>query len=239
VVAEAGAVLSPFVVEGNLNSFGPFVIDVTSSLRYQQVYGASDFTRFFSTPGLISGMAFRPDGNDSFSGGIVQDVQIDLSTTSKAPDDLSPVFAENVGNDDIVVVNRGRLLLPGPSPHQGFAITIPFAHPFLYDPAAGNLLLDVRVYSGFILPGPVFPKPMDAERTLGDTVSEVTGYVDAPMATGAATMGLVTLFTFEPIPEPNSVALMLLSGGVLAISWAVRRPRAGGGVAAHRTPPRD
>src|SRR5271156_4295689 len=74
------------------------------SLRYQQVYLASQFSAL-SGPSLITAIAFRPEGTDdgtAFST-TLPDVQIDLSTTSAAPGSLSATFANNVGVNDTVV----------------------------------------------------------------------------------------------------------------------------------------
>jgi hypothetical protein len=78
------------------------------------------------------------------------DVQINLSTTSVADDALSLTFADNVGADDTVVFSSPLPLQSrsrGSNP-KNFDIVINLTTPFFYDPAMGNLLLDVRNFGG-------------------------------------------------------------------------------------------
>src|SRR5207249_8841041 len=81
------------------------------------------------------------------------DIQIDLSTTSAGDDGLSTTYANNVGADDTVVFTRGALTLSSaftgpPDGPKDFDIIITLTTPFLYNPALGNLLLDVRNFGG-------------------------------------------------------------------------------------------
>jgi hypothetical protein len=136
-------------VEGNENNCFPFgFCEGNGTMRYQQVYASSQF----SGPILIGQILFRPDA--TFGGGfsaLLPDIQIDMSTTREAADALSTTFADNVGPDDTIVYARGALPLfssftgPAAGP-KTFDITINLTTPFLYNPAAGNLLLDVRNY---------------------------------------------------------------------------------------------
>jgi hypothetical protein len=97
---------------------------------------------------------------------------------------LSATFANNVGADDTVVFS-GPLSLSsaftGPSAGpKDFDIVITLQTPFLYDPSAGNLLLDVRNFSG----GTTIQ--FDAEASDSDPVSRTftafTGDVNSPTA---------------------------------------------------------
>ena len=150
-------------------------------------------------------------GNASFS-----DVEFRFSTTSRQPDGLSTLFSENIGPDETTVFGRGPLNLNW---SQGSFVTgIPLNQPFLYNPAAGNLLLDMRNYGSGDIPS------LDAFAVLGDSVSSVsTGFgADRPTG-GLATHGLATLFWVDvvPIPEPSTTALLLL--GLIGLSWKSRR----------------
>ena len=195
--------------EGNSHDFFPFMIKAVglTSARYQQVYGASQFSAISSNGALITQIFFRLDCVRKFGVARATNVQINLSTTLKAPDNLSPVFAENIGADDTVVSGPGEVPLPGPFE---FGCPIPFDNgivlstPFFYSPSRGNLLLDVRNFSA----GSYFPPPedpplkMDAANIPGDSVSRV--YAESVTATNATrvdTTGLVTRFEFQPIPQ--------------------------------------
>jgi len=208
------------------NSF-PFSIGGLNVLsqRYQQVYAASAFSAL-AEPGLITALAFRPDFEVGVAFSVtLGDVQINLSTTSAEPDALSNNFANNVGLDDAVVF-AGPLFLSSAfsGPAEGpkdFDVVIELQQPFLYDPSAGNLLLDVRNFTGGISARP------DASTVNSDPISRVrtnpgTGAVDAP--TGFAdSSGLVTRFT---VPEPSATGLELAALGTLAALFT-RRARCG------------
>jgi len=200
-------------VEGNSNNCFPF--DVGSydflSMRYQQVYAASEF-QAAGGPVLITGINFRPDWKwgGPFDA-VLPAIQINFSTTKAGPDALSVIFSNNVGADDTLVYSGPLHLtsifsgpLGGP---MGFDIQIPLATPFLYDPSAGNLLLDVRNFGG----GTLYV-PFDAQAQYGDSTSSVYSYgADTVQDTqgytgGIRSSGLVTQFTFGTT-APTSVAL--------------------------------
>ncbi|HQR05516.1 MAG TPA: PEP-CTERM sorting domain-containing protein [Gemmatales bacterium] len=211
-------------VEGNLNNGAPFNISDfgRTSQRVQQVYASSQFSSF-GGPALITAISFRTDitFGSAFST-TLPSMQINLSTTSALPDGLSSTFASNVGSDDSMVYN-GALTLSstntGGPPHN-FDIVITLQTPFLYDPALGNLLMDVRNF------GAGTTTQFDAENTLGDSVSRLYSVPPDSVndATGNTdTLGLVTQFTFA-VPEPTTWALIgvgTLGAGVVA--WRKRQ----------------
>lgn len=176
-------------VAGNIDNTYPFDIG-SSTMRYQQVYAASQFGELPAGGGFVTAIAFRlHPGWSSFSN-VLSAVQINLSTTSKAPGGLSTTFAANVGANNTVVYNNGALSLASANignPPE-FDIVIPLTTPFLYNPAAGNLLLDVRNSGGGTT------SPFDADST-NSAVSRLRGGVSD--TTGATdNIGLVTEFIF-------------------------------------------
>ena len=191
--------------------------------RYQQVYDASQFSSF-GGPRVITEIAFRCSVSSCYTSPFsftFDPVEIHLSTTAAQPDGLSTTFANNVGTDT-TLVHSGALTLSGAGTSGGpgvnpFDIVIPLQTGFLYDPSAGNLLLDIKNSHpqniGFIF--------FDVEQTVGDSVSRiVSNQGQSNAATGFAdTRGIVTQFT--SVPEPT--ALVLFSAGLPLLFGKRRR----------------
>jgi hypothetical protein len=210
-------------IEGNANNGFPFNIGEfgITSQRYQQVYVASEFSGTVT----ITGIAFRPDASEgaAFSS-TLNNVQIDLSTTSAPVDGLSSTFALNVGAN-VTTVRSGSLPLsssftgPAGGP-KNFDIVIPFTTPFLYNPALGNLLLDVRNFSGGVT------TQFDAQ-TASDTTSRLFSSPVSATIGNADTLGLVTKFQTTQttvVPEPGSLLLLAtgLAVGLVSRHWSRR-----------------
>jgi len=220
--------------EGNTNNRLPFHLK-TFSVRYQQVYAASEFTAL-AGPEFITEIAFRPKSFTEPTYAVtLSNIQINLSTTANGPDALSLTFANNVGPDD-TTVHSGTLPLSssitGPvGGPNAFDIVISLTAPFLYDPSAGNLLLDVRNFSG---PGP-FPSMFFDAHFASDGISRVfaSGSGEGGSPLQADSLGLVTKFTFQPtfqpmapvIPEPSTM-LLLGSGLAGLVAWRLRKAKA-------------
>jgi hypothetical protein len=237
--AHAGLVVVPnnlATVNGGDNNGFPFNIG-NSSQRYQQVYSASQFSAF-GGPQTITQIGFRPSADrfgNAFSS-TLPNIQIDLSTTSKAVNGLSSVFANNVGPDDTVVFS-GALALSSQAtgPPQGpkdFDILINLTTPFLYDPSKGNLLLDVRNFVGGTtdqFDAKEFPLPNTSSRVWSQGgINSTFGLADS--------WALVTQFQFGPaavpsadvggVPEPGSLALLAVGlAGLVGYGWHRRRQR--------------
>lgn len=217
VPSEQGA------VEGDLPNSFPFDLDsfvASGSQRYQQVYDASDFPG----PITIGAIWFRPDaGSGAAFSATISAIEVRLSTTSRTPTTLSATFADNVGADETVVYD-GALPLSSSfeGPAEGpklFDIQIPLETSFSYDPGDGNLLLDVRNFTG------EGTTPFNAEAgspAVGRVFSAVDG--DVADATGVTSpgVGLVTLFV---LPEPHAAGGALAAAG--ALGGLARRRRAG------------
>ena len=84
--------------DGRLNS-APF----NNVCRYQQIYAASEFGPI-AGPRLITQIAFRPDTTQpSPFTHTFTNIQVNLSTTTRAVNGLSSTFASNVGANDTMV----------------------------------------------------------------------------------------------------------------------------------------
>jgi hypothetical protein len=218
-VAQASVVV-PNVLAGVEGAGGnTFPFDSITPQRYQQVYAATQFP----AGGLITQLAFRPDGPLGHAFSVtIGNIQIDLSTTLAAPDGLSSTFASNVGLDDTMVFS-GSLNLssaftgPAGGP-KAFDILINLTTPFLYNPGSGNLLLDVRNFSG----EPTgLAGEFDSQFTLGDPISRAFGGIASSTASVNDSEGLVTQFTI--IPEPATIGPMAIGILLVLVGLSLRR----------------
>ena len=171
---------------------------------------------------MITGIDFRLDFQEDPFSATLPSVQIDLSTSPG--DALSTFFAQNIGADDTVVFAKGPLALSsaGTGPANGprdFDIHIQFTTPFFYDPSKGPLLLDVRNFGGGT------SAQFDAVNSTTDSVSRVASFSVDDESGIADTIGLVTRFDYQTVPEPATGAM----AGAMIISFlslrAVRTSR--------------
>jgi hypothetical protein len=179
-------------------------------IRYHQVVDHTQFATFASGGEYISQIAFRVHSPGIAFTATISSLQVNLSTTPKAPDALSSTFAANVGADDTVVFPAAAVqfstsvagAIDGP---QAFDLVITFPAPFHYDPAQGNLLVDIRNASGSTQ-DPANDQEIDSSSTSGDGTSRAynLGDVNAASAgtTGSSfqmdTLGAVMRFVSTP-----------------------------------------
>jgi hypothetical protein len=207
-------------VEGNSSTSDPFT---SSSFRLQMVFDASQFA-LPSGPGIsniVADIGFRIDESSLNSAGyFFPGGSVRLSTTQRTPDNLSSVFADNIGLDVTTIfsgsISFGNLYDPTSTP-QPFNQSIPATVPFSYDPSRGNLLVDIVGRSGQVN----FPGALDAQDTFVDSVSRVYAGSELQISGTADTSGLMTRFTFLTIPEPSLWVLGALALGILAV-WRRR-----------------
>jgi len=212
-------------VDGNDASRLPFGYPI--EVHYQQVFDASQFGRVPNGGAFLTRIFPRADCSSTFSW-LVTNLQVNLSTTLKSPDNLSAVFAENVGDDETIVFGPKNYIPPGsastmgscPDPQPfGTGNEINLDIPFFYNPARGNLLMDLRHLGNswrFGDPRPVDAHKLDAQAILGDSVSRAAAFsVNTTMAEVVDTSGLVLEFQFDPVP---SLTNSITTNGVL-ITW--------------------
>jgi hypothetical protein len=224
-LASAQVIVAPNTNDANSDNRWPFF--TSGGMRYQQVYDSSQFSAL-SSPELITQIAFRPSPflSTAFTTTLA-DVQIDFSTISAGAGALSTTFANNVGANDTVDYS-GALTLSSSDTQGVFDTTITLTTPFLYDPSAGNLLMDVRNIDGATA---FIGSEFFAADNTGSVTSRVFGAEGNPNATAgtADNLGLITQFTFQSqqpagTPEPGSLALLAAGGAVFSV---VRRQRKG------------
>src|SRR5438876_2678287 len=119
--------------------------------RYQQIYDASQFLPLHA-PRLITQIAFRPDASQTTAiNHAFTNIEFHLSTATIPVTGLNANFASNVGANDTVVYSGSLTFTSANSIAWGtakqFDLVVNLTTPFLYDPSAGNLLLEIRNYS--------------------------------------------------------------------------------------------
>ena len=193
------------------NGSGTTVSGGPTSVRAMRIFDASQFAAV-SGPSLLTQFAWRPDMNLGQSGPRFVTLQIYASTTTRSVDGLSMTFADNLGADNTLVFN-GTLTwstanLPGPGNTRQFDIVFPLTTPFLYDPAAGNLLLDTQLSGN--------GESITLDTVVGNpTAREIVNPTssNAVTATFVAPAVQVTQFTF--VPEPTVAVSVLFGLGLL------------------------
>lgn len=211
VIAPRGASF----LEGNTSNSFPFGHSELS-MRYQQVFDASEF----DSATTVTGLRFRPDALDGAFSLTLPHIVIRLSTTAHGADALSTDLDDNVGSDATTVAS-GPLVLSSafrgpPDGPKDFDILIGFGESFDYDPALGNLLLEV------VNGANVVTALLDAEDSIDGVSRAYTIDADGPTI-AVDTLGLVTRFVTTPAPVPEPGAWLLTGCGVLGIAGLRRR----------------
>jgi hypothetical protein len=189
--------------QGDTGNLFPLFSD--QPIRYQQVLNASQFSRLNPGGGLINRIAFRGHGPGIPFTATVPQLQVNLSTTSKPPDQLSSTFADNVGPDDTQVFSGPlHTAVTFSGDPTNFEVVINFSTPFYYDPMKGNLLLDIRNMQGGV---EVPPNQQELDGTLasGDSVSRAWNYGSATAATVGQSGGVNEKDTYGLITHFNAI----------------------------------
>ncbi len=225
LLAQPNTVVAPSMVATQNVAFGAGTLR-NPNFRIQEVYGS----QHFPTQGMIiTELRFRPDSyyGQAFTA-TVSNIQFNLSTARVNPDGMSPTFASNVGLDDTVVFH-GALSISSQftgaaGEPKAFDIAVRLTTPFIYDPAAGNLLLDIRNYTGAtgasLLAGEYLGE--DAASRLFGSLPSVNGSPD----TGIDALQLVYIPTNHPTPLRLTRGPYLQSGTTtnIIVRWRTQVP---------------
>jgi hypothetical protein len=179
----------------NLASQGVF------SMRYQQIYSRSEFTQ----ASVIDAIRFRrSSGQGTFTSTPI-DVKVTLGYAARSVASASSVFANNIGVGAVTVFD-GLMTLSSTgaaaSP-QPFDVVMDVANLFNYNPALGDLLLDITVRNspaaGF-LATPALGQETTTTRIYGFDAEGASGVVGFT-ASDTRPYGLIT--RFDMVSPPN------------------------------------
>lgn len=190
-----------------------------SATDYQELFRASSLAEKWSTPVQITAIAFRvgEGGPDQFNA-VVPHLEVRMSTTSRAPEQMARDYASNKGADEKIVFNKNnvRILATGNQAINPFEVRFEFDEPFIYDPTKGHLLFHLT-FEGLVLGD----RSLDAH-TFGGPASE---WPLASYGSGAFVVptgfGSIPEFTWVAIPEPGSGAMLFL--GLIGVALRDRR----------------
>jgi hypothetical protein len=217
-------------VEGDSSTAYPWNRN-SSVIHVQYCYDASNFTaQGVVAPILINRLRWRANSTTVAStGGSYATAVVDLSTAAVDHAALTTVFAANHGPDRLQVYAGPVTVLPTPpvpitTPLTPgiFHVDLPIA-PFLYDPAAGDLMIDIavppNVFSG------ASTTPLDA-RAAGVAASRVFNLASdtAPTGTVQSSFGAVVEVGFTPanVLFPNFNADVTAGATPLQVAFTSR-----------------
>ena len=169
--------------------------DLRHTVHIQTVYGAANFP---AGQIMIQELRYRPSALAGPFTSSVPSLQINLSTSPANPNALSTTFANNRGANDTLVfqgaITLSSQFLGPPGGPMAFDISIPLTTPFLYDRAAGNLVVEVRNFQTNAING------IDASGSTTDGSGRMFA-VSPTATTGAADMGANVLQLIYNLPS--------------------------------------
>lgn len=151
-------------------------------MRLHQLYSGSLLPE---GPIRITQLRFRLNGSStSSSGGIsttISNIQFRMSTSQRHVGELSTVFAQNIGSDEVTVFDGDWYLtsraVDGSDPTHPFDVILPLQQPFVFDSAVGDLLIETKLAqeSGRLTVLDAATLPQELERVFAESSTAETG----------------------------------------------------------------
>jgi hypothetical protein len=173
--------------------------------RMQIVYDSSLFSNF-PDGAEITAIRFRVDTPAGFAFSGIWDVELHLSTSSVSDQNLSSMFAANVGPDETISLPRSTISIQSDYASQGpnsLSVVIQLPNHFHYSPSKGDLLLDFRNFNRSGVPAVPF---YDAASAFGGGMAYIRAGINSTISTeGARFTGPVMAVDFITVPEPSGL----------------------------------
>ena len=136
----------------------------------------------------------------------IPNIQINLSTTATNTDHLNSTFAKNIGTNDTMVFNGAVTVFTSftilTNGIKAIDISLPLQTSFVYDSSKGNLLVDVRNFSGGS--ASLYTAGLT---TITDSVSRAySANPNATTSSGADTGAEVIQVIYAPAPLPPTIS---------------------------------
>jgi hypothetical protein len=217
LVATSTLTLARIVVIGGTNGpngfpFGvnPEGIHYGPGNEYQQIYSASSF----DGPMIITAIAFASANQmENVPGPANYNFRLGLGVTSVSP---AAPLANFSANGQTMQVFNGALSAVLTDTNN-FDLIITLATPFLYDPAGGNLLLDVVLNLDSTGSTKFFVAGNSPD------VGRVFQFAGNGGTEAEPHYGLLTQFVTKDIPEPNTWACLAIGALFLVFSRSLKR----------------
>lgn len=203
---------------------------------FQAIDRADVFGGLPGGAGFLNAISIRPDEQAPVGTQASFDrLQIQVGTTTVDPANMSNTFADNRTGPLTLVYDgpwSGEVTNPDPAgpATRPFDYVFPFDDRFLYNPADGNLIVE------WTIEGPTSTLPGNslgsdaAFNYSGPQNYKWTDDLGADSPVGAGEFAIVTQYSFTPVPEPNTAALVAVGSLIAGFVKRARRKNCEGRV---------